>query len=249
MTPEKAAAAAAILLKARQTSTPIDDLPGACRPSSTEEAYAVQRAVARQLGAVGGWKVGAPGADADIACAPIFASLVVPSPARFPSHGLRLFCIEAEIAFRFARGVPAGGGRDAVLAAVGSVHPVIEVVESRFTDFRKADKLSVLADNISNGALVVGPAIADWQKLDLARPPVRVLFDGEEVARCRAGNTGGDPVRLLVGLVNHAAAQGLPVEAGQIVTTGSVTGMSFAKAGIQVVADYGDFGKVEVAFA
>ena len=87
------------------------------------------------------------------------------------------------------------------------------------------------------------------RKLDIARPPVRVLFDGEEVARCRAGNTGGDPVRLLVALVNHATAQGLPIEAGQIVTTGSVTGMSFAKAGVDVVADYGEFGKVEVAFA
>lgn len=248
MTPERTAAAAAILLKARRNSAPVDDLPEACRPGSAEEAYAVQQAVARQLGAVGGWKVGAPAPDAEPMYAPIFASLVLPSPARFPATMLRLFGIEAEIAFRFARAIPAGGDRAAVLAAVGSVHPVIEVVESRFTDFRKADKWSVLADNQSNGALVYGPAIADWQTIDLARPPVRVLFDGAEAARCTTGNSGGDPIRLLVAQANHAMSRGTPIEAGQIVTTGSTTGMAFAKAGATVIADFGAYGSVEASF-
>jgi 2-keto-4-pentenoate hydratase len=246
MTPETIESAARMLLEARRKAAPLDDLPASCRPESAADAYAIQDAVARQLGAVRAWKVGAPDAATEPVYAPIF--VVEHAPARFPAAAHRLFGVEAEIAFRFARDLPGGGTREAVLAAVGSVHLVMEIIESRFRDFRVADPLSVLADNVSNGALVLGPELADWQSRDLARPPARMLVDGSEVGRCTAGNTGGDPIRLLVALANHAAARAKPIAAGQVVTTGAVTGMHFAGPGSTAIADFADWGKVETAF-
>jgi 2-keto-4-pentenoate hydratase len=247
MTPEAIDSAAKLLLDARRRSTPLDALPEACRPASEADAYAIQDAVARQLGQLRGWKVGAPTPDAAASFGPIFT--LVEAPARFPSAEHRLFGVEAEIAFRFGRDLPGGGARDLVLGAVAGVHLAIEIVESRFKDPRGVAPLSALADNIGNGALVLGPALRQWQGLDLARPPSRVVIDGVEVGRCTTGNTGGDPIRLLVALVDHAAARGKPIAAGQVVTTGATTGMHFAKPGSLVVADFGDWGQVETRFA
>jgi 2-keto-4-pentenoate hydratase len=246
MSPEAIEAASRLLLEARRKSAPLDALPEACRPRSQADAYAIQDAVARQLGTIRGWKTGAPSPTAEPVFAPIF--LVERAPARFPPAAHRLFGIEAELAFRFARDLPGGGTTDLVLAAVASVHAAVEIVESRFKEMAATDPLSMLADNAANGALVLGPEIAEWRRLDLVRPPVRVLIDGEEVGRCTSGNGGGDPVRLLVALVNHAAARGKPVCAGEVVTTGATTGMHFARPGAEIVAEFGPHGSVEIAF-
>lgn len=246
MTPGTIESAARLLLNARRNSTPLDALPEACRPEDEADAYAIQDAVARELGTLRGWKVGAPTPDAAPSFGPIFT--LVGAPAQFPSASHRLFGIEAEIAFRFGRDLPGGAPRELVLAAVAGVHLAMEIVESRFKDLRTAQPLSVLADNISNGALVLGPELRQWQGVDLARPPSRVVIDGAEVGHCTTGNTGGDPIRLLVALVNHAAARGKPISAGQVVTTGATTGMHFARPGSVAVADFGDWGQVETRF-
>jgi 2-keto-4-pentenoate hydratase len=52
--------AAEMLLEARRTVQPIDDLPLALRPKTLEEAYLVQDLMIQALGDAGGWKVGAP---------------------------------------------------------------------------------------------------------------------------------------------------------------------------------------------
>jgi 2-keto-4-pentenoate hydratase len=246
MKPEAIESAARLLLEARRQSRPLAALPEPCRPADEADAYAIQDAVARQLGAIRGWKVGAPTPEAAPSFGPIFT--IVEAPAVFPSASHRLFGIEAEIAFRFARDLPGGAPRELVLAAVGSVHLAMEIVESRFADFHSVGQPSVVADNISNGALVVGPALPEWSGRDLARPPSRVVIDGAEVGRCTTGNTGGDPIRLLVALVNHAAARGKPIAAGQVVTTGATTGMHFARPGSLARAEFGDWGAVETRF-
>src|ERR1700720_2716490 len=55
--------AAGMLLDARRTNTPIDDLPAAVRPVTLEEAYFIQSRLALAYGEIGGWKVGAPTAE------------------------------------------------------------------------------------------------------------------------------------------------------------------------------------------
>src|SRR5712671_893013 len=147
----QAGALAELLLAARRTGRPIETTPAA--------AYAVQDAVASALGAIAGWKVGAPSPTAEPNCAPLLAALVAASPARWPASRFRLRGIEGELAFRFGRPLPPRAvpyGEDEVWAAVDTLHPAIELVDSRFADFRATDKLALLADNQSNGAFCHG---------------------------------------------------------------------------------------------
>ena len=56
--------AADMLLNARRMNQPIVDLPPELRPETLEEAYFVQDRMSLAYEAIGGWKVGAPSADA-----------------------------------------------------------------------------------------------------------------------------------------------------------------------------------------
>jgi 2-keto-4-pentenoate hydratase len=58
----------------------------------------------------------------------------------------------------------------------------------------------------------------------------------------------GDPVGLLVDLVNHVASRRGGVAIGTFVTTGTHTGMVFTAPGTRISADFGPLGRVEVAF-
>jgi 2-keto-4-pentenoate hydratase len=247
MNPQQMDQAAGALAAAR-TGQPIAGLPEAARPQSEADSYAIQEAVLRRLGErVGGYKVGfSP--EGGIFCAPIYASAVHPSPARLPARGFHVIGIECEIGFRLNQPLPARPqpySRDEVLA-VASLHPTIEIVDSRYQDFRSLDRLQVLADNFSNGALVYGAVASGWQGMDLAHPPISVTADGKPFADC-TGLRAGEPVGLLVDLVNHLARQ-KGVAAGTFVTTGTHTGMVFTQPGVQIRAEYGPLGHVEVSF-
>jgi 2-keto-4-pentenoate hydratase len=248
MTPEHVEAAAAALAAAR-TGQPIAALPEATRPQSEADSYAIQQAVLRRLGErIGGYKVGfSP--EGGIFCAPIYASRIVASPASLPATGFHLIGIECEIGFRINQALAARAqpySSEEVLAA-SSLHPTIEIVDSGYHDPRVLDRLQVLADNQANGGLVYGAAASGWQGIDLVHPPIAVTCYGKPFAEC-TGLRAGDPIGLLVDLVNHLAKEKGGVPAGIFVTTGTHTGMVFTAPGAQIRADYGPLGRVEASF-
>jgi len=248
MTPEQIDEAARLLAAARK-GQPIAALPEGARPQSEADSYAIQAAVLRRLGErIGGYKVGfSP--EGGIFCAPIYASTVHASPASLPASGFHLIGIECEIGFRLSQALGSRAqpySREEVLAAV-SLHPTIEVVDSRYRDPRVVDRLQVLADNYTNGGLVYGAAASGWQGMDLVHPPIAVTDGAEDFAEC-TGLRAGDPIGLLADLVNHVLKRRGGVPAGTFVTTGTHTGLVFTKPGAQIRADYGRLGRVEVAF-
>ena len=223
-------------------------LPEKLRPQSPEHAYAIQRAISAELGEIGGWKVGSPHkTGSEFTCAPLPATGVIQSPAELSSVDRG---IEAEVAVRLGRDLPA---RDQpyteaeVRAAIASAHSAIEVLDSRYTDVDAIDPLSNLADSMSHHSLVVGPAMPNWQNVDLSKEQVRVLVDGTEIKR-RVANPAGDMLRLLTWLANTGARWAGGLKAGQVVTTGSWTGKEFTDPGAEVRISFANFGDAVVRF-
>jgi 2-keto-4-pentenoate hydratase len=244
-------AAAAALLHARARGALLPGLAAWTVPQDIGQAYAIQDAVAAALGPIGGWKVGAQGPHAEPTCAPLPASLIHRSPHVLATGSCSLRGIEAEIAVRIKHDLPPRPQvytSSELASAIASVHPAIEVVCSRFTDFRKQGALSLLADSLSNGALIVGPGQAAPFPLDQAKQPVQLHFGMEQVAEATGGNPAGDIWRLLSWLANHVAARCGGLRAGQIVTTGSCTGMLFAGPDIDVSAVFPGIGEARVSF-
>ena len=91
--------AARLLLEARRSGKKLEALPEPFRPDSVEDGYAIQQTVARHLGAIAGWKVGAPNTEATPLCGPIFAAGLKPSPATLSGPEYPLRGLEAEVAF------------------------------------------------------------------------------------------------------------------------------------------------------
>jgi 2-keto-4-pentenoate hydratase len=242
----KARALADLLLAARRSGNAVETLPAALIPTTPEEAYAVQDALAPTLGSIVGWKVGAPSPTGEPNCAPLFAEWVAASPACWPAARFATRGIEGELAFRFGTSLPprpSAYGEDEVWAAIETMHPAIELVCSRFADLRATDKLAVLADNQANGAFCYGAPIRDWQRIDFSQQPVSLTIDDREVARAVGGNTAGHPRRLLAWLANHGARRGRGIAAGDIVTTGTHTGLVFAAPGARVTVRFAGVGE------
>lgn len=243
--------AARLLLSARRDPTQrLLALPEVLRPKTQAQAYLIQREVAAALGGIGGWKVGSPGPDGPVTCAPLPALGVQDSPGRVSEAECLDRGVEAEIAVRIVRDLPpreAPYSRDEVLAAIGSAHPAIEVLQSRYVDVDAVDPLSALADSLSHFGLVVGPEVPDWQALDLAREGVRLVVDGAEV-KARTANPAGDMVRLVVWLANEGAHWAGGLRAGQVVTTGSWTGKDAVPLGGKARIVFDHAGEAAVRF-
>jgi 2-keto-4-pentenoate hydratase len=244
-----ASQAAALLIEARRGGRTLTHLPPALAPSTAALAYAIQDETVIALGGVAGWKVGARGPTVEPTCAPIPRSLLHESPHRFEPAQLRLRGIEAEFAVRLARDLPARArpyAQGDVQAAVASVHAAIELVESRFEDPRNTDPLSMLADCSSHGALVYGAGASPRAVADPSRARVQLWFGVDCLDDVSGGNPAGDIWRLLVWLANHCAARGKALRAGQVITTGSCTGLRYAGAGTRVRALVEGLSEVEI---
>jgi 2-keto-4-pentenoate hydratase len=172
------------------------------------------------------------------------------SPARVAADAADFRGVEAELACRIGRDLPARAAPytvDEAWAAIESVHVAIEYLATRFADRRAVSNLAILADNISNGGFCWGPAIEDWWRIDFLHQPAQLLIDGAVATEAVGGNTAGHPGRLLAWLANHAAARGRPLAAGDIVTTGSHTGLVVAAPGARVTARFPGLGEAELA--
>ncbi|WP_349630696.1 2-keto-4-pentenoate hydratase [Bradyrhizobium liaoningense] len=220
-------------------------------PSDRAGAYAIQDATLARLGPSGGWKVGASGPDAEPVCAPLPASGLLASGARLGSE-FRLRGVEVEVALRVGRALAADDAAlpDRELArAFDAVYPAIEVVETRLEDWKNSAALAQLADLQSHGALVLGAAATvSPASIDLGSVEADLSI-GEDISRRTiGGNPAGDIWRPLRWLVRHCADRGAPLLPGQIVTTGSCTGMVFTEAGTSARARLAGFGEVAVDF-
>jgi len=249
--------AARLLLDARARGVRLAQLPHALRPRDSAHAEAICEAMAAGFERpLGGWKIGCidPRAPTKLGlegpfCGRIPARLIYRSGAHLPWRELMRPVVEAEIALRLARDLPARStpwSREDIAAAVDAALPAIEIPESRLQDDHALGWLGMVADQGYAGRLICGSGIAGWRGLDLAGQAVTLRIDGQEVAHGSGARAMGHPLDALVWLANHRSRRGDGLEAGQIVSTGSLTGIHWTRPGAHVVAEYPGLGQVEV---
>jgi 2-keto-4-pentenoate hydratase len=245
---------AELLLKARRELLPIENLPEALRPQTLDEAYALQDVVAEAMGAIGGWKVGAPSPEATPGYAPMpLLGGYAASGQTVKDAYRRLRGVEAEIAFLLGKDLPVREqpySREEVEDAIASAHPAIELLESAFIDPDQSDRLSVVGDLQLNGGFVHGPAFPGWKSADIAKESVTVTIDGVVRFQGTASNTAGtDLVRLATWLANHAQHRTGGLKAGGWITTGSWCGKFLVHPGSGVQVHFSNFGAAQIYFA
>jgi 2-keto-4-pentenoate hydratase len=221
-------------------------------PADRAGAYAIQDATLSAIGPVAGWKVGAKGPQAEPHCAPLPISGFYASGITLAGPAWRWRCVEVEVAFRLGRDLDPHGRLlppGELAEAFDAVLPVIEVVESRLAEGKTAVPLAHLADLQCHGALVLGsPCTLRPSTLDLRTVEASLSFGAVSAAQTHGGNPESDVWRLLAWLVVHCANRGQPLRAGQIVTTGSCTGLLTAPMDATVCGEVTGVGAVELCF-
>lgn len=164
------------LLAARRAGPALDHASFAAAVSSADDAYAVQH---DQLAALDGaevvprhWKSGGASRDSALTHAPLPRAGILANGTDAGKLGLRHRLIEAEIALRLARDVTAAEAatlqHGQVDGLVDAMCVSIELVDSRWAQFKEAPALLKLADFQSHGALVLGEfvpyAARDWSR-------------------------------------------------------------------------------------
>lgn len=212
--------------------------PASLPPDLTnEEAYRVQDLVFAALarGArANAWKVGGPGGEVEPTVAPILPGRLLASPARIATEGFQMIGVEIEIAFRL------DGNAQPVEALAA-----IEVCDTRLADWKSAAPAAKLADFQSNAALVAGSGTARWREADFTAQRAELWIDGRLAKQVAGVHPYGNPARLLPAARRHSAARG-GLRAGDVVTTGSWTGMEFVRAGVEVRALFPGVGEAVV---
>lgn len=225
---------------------PAEDLPG------FDTVYAIQSGVMAKLGKVGGWKVGRWDAGSPLVFAPIRADLIRPAPDTRQPVDCRLRGAELEVAFRIDAKLPSPGSHDFLPALAACVTPmaVFEIVDSRLVDPKAASKLWQLADFQLNAGLVHGASLTTpWQPEDFAHPTVQLTADGANVAAGPAKLNTNTPFGMLADLVRTCGDHCGGVQPGQIVTTGSFTGLHFFDKGVTLTGRIASLPLVSVGFA
>jgi 2-keto-4-pentenoate hydratase len=256
---DRVQSAAAFLAAVRREGRVVENLPDACRPRSLAEGYETQDAFrAIWPDSVAGWKIGAT-APATMArfemnepmYGPFFASTVHRSPAHVPAPTRHAMSIESEFAYRLGRDLPArptAYSREEIVAAIDALIPAFEIVGTRFAQVPYGDAGAVVADCMLNAAMVLGASVEDWRRLDIPNHPVRLTIDGEVKGEGKGSDALGDPRNVLDWVVNTLRASGVGLTKGQILSTGTCTGIVPFARGQSAVADFGALGKVEVRF-
>lgn len=242
-------AAAELFANARRTGTKRAPLPAQLQPASIDDGHAIQDATVALLGeTIGGWKTGFDKTGA-MSRAPIFKRLIHTTPARMTASNTLLRGIEAEIAFRFVKDLPARDSdysRSELEQAV-EAFAAIELLDSRYAENGPRSTLEKLADCIVQGGIVCGPPHADWRSIDFAKLGVVLSVDGKEIARNTGSHPTGDPIAPLLALAN-ALRKTSGISAGQIVTTGTWTGVNFVGADSLAIAQFDGFAPVSVQY-
>src|SRR5258706_5236454 len=166
---------------------------------------------------------------------PVFGFLVdrfsVPEGAEIKVRELIHPKVEPEIAFVLERALKGPGCHiGAVLAATDFVLPGIEVIDSRYRDF-KFDLKSVVADNTSASRFVVGGRAMRPAEVDLRTLGVVMEKNGEVVALGAGAAVLGHPAAAVAALANHLGRRGREIPAGSVILSRGVTEAVSVEAG------------------
>jgi len=136
--------------------------------------------------------------------------------------------VEPEVAFLLRKPLVAPVTAAEALAAVEAVAPAIEIIDSRYRNF-KFSLADVVADNCSSSGVVVGA----WQSADddLTNLGMILEINGRPRQIGSSAAILGNPVRSLVSAARLSTAAGEPLEAGWIIMAGGATAAEALRVG------------------
>jgi 2-keto-4-pentenoate hydratase len=227
--------------------------------ANRSEAEAFQAAAVRALGGEPcGHKIGATSIEVQqlLHCqepihAPILREDVLSSAATFRIPA-GLLGVECELGFLMRHDFPTSAemsGITALRSAIAECFVALELVGRRVAADVPLNEVSAIADFALDVAVVRGGAIPDWERQDLVVIPVRAVLDGVTVASGTGAMVLGHPLNALLWLAEALHKRGDKLRSGEIILTGTCTGITKVAPGQVFAGCFADFSPVQVHFA
>ncbi|MEM6664714.1 MAG: 2-oxo-hepta-3-ene-1,7-dioic acid hydratase [Pseudomonadota bacterium] len=264
-TNDQTAAAAADLLEAERTGVQCGLMSLRHPGLDLDGAYRIQDAVVAGKLAAGrtqiGWKIGLTSRamqDALKITTPdsgvLFDDMLFETGSTVPEGRFIQPRIEAEIAFVMGDDLPAAPTRNDVMAATESIVPALEILDTRILrQDPDTGKLRVvtdtIADNAANAGIVLGHARHAPANVDMRWVGAIATRDGIVEETGLGAGVLDDPAMGIIWLAERLATQDARIRAGEIVLSGSFIRPIETPSGSGIGADYGPFGRVDIAFA
>lgn len=251
--------AAELFSWSRRVGAPIRILPSDLLPRTLEQAYDIQIAAFRLRGmGTAGFKIGLTNMEAQRSAgvaAPIAGRLasadVLRSPARMALPHDHLRIVEAEVVFEVGCTMSADNAslsETDVYRCLRGAYAGIEICNSRLSDSDDASLPAIVADNGNADRLVVGERLMDWSLEALADLPVTLTRRGQPAIDGTTHRVLGHPLKSITWLANWLAARGEGLKPGDLVASGSCTGMTEVARDDAVMATFGGGARVAVDF-
>jgi 2-keto-4-pentenoate hydratase len=228
--------------------------PTSVEPSLTiEDAYAIQELIiaARldQGRALAGWKMGLTSAEppATPIVGTLLSDMVVQSGSALDLRSMVMPMVEAELVVRVGERIDRPQNVAELEQGPHEVGPGLEVIDYRTIDSKGV--IDWIADNSTVAYAVVGE-MTPVSDVVMAEVESTIYVDGTGLASGRANQVMGNPLAAVSWLSKHLAGRGHPLEEGQVVLTGSLTGHHTLPPDrpSEVTAEFGVLGAVSVSF-
>jgi 2-oxo-3-hexenedioate decarboxylase len=156
--------------------------------------------------------------------------------------------IEAEIAFVLKDDLVGPGCHIGdVLAATDFIMPAIEVIDSRYKDF-KFDLKSVIADNSSSSRYITGGESKSVQDIDLKTLGVVLQINGETMEVAAGAAVLGHPATSIAMLANMMGERGETLKAGSFILSGAITSAHTVNKGDNITVMFQNLGTLTTRF-
>jgi 2-oxo-3-hexenedioate decarboxylase/2-keto-4-pentenoate hydratase len=265
MNQEQLKQSAGILALTRVRVQTIDALPDRYRPTDEAEAYQVQEQLHALLDEAGygkrvGYKIGCTtkvmqeflGIDNPCAGGVYNTSTnYIATSAQYQNFSHP--GVECEIAaFIGADLVPAEDGtpftRESVAPTVKALFGAIEIVDDRWTDYKKVDTPTLIADDFFASGIVLSQPKPASEAPDLTSAIGHMTINGKRVGEGTTGDILGHPYEALAWLANSLAARNKHLKTGEVVMLGSVVETQWVMPGDEVQVEIEGIGGALVKF-
>lgn len=156
--------------------------------------------------------------------------------------------VEPEIVYRIGEDIPSGVSEADILKYTSGVAAGMEIIDSRFKDF-KFTLPDVVADNCSSAGFVVSKDFADSSEIDADNLGMLLEFNGTVVQAGSSSAIFDHPKKSLHTLVKMLSKWDRTVRNGDIVLVGASTAAVLLKPGDAVSVRVQDLGEASFTVA
>ena len=152
---------------------------------------------------------------------------------------------EPEVAFMFSKELDPSMSYEEIFSAIKWAAPAIEILDSRYKQFKYFSMEDVISDNSSSSYFIVGESFEVKSKEDYFDKKLKFFVNGEVAHEGNSNAISDDPLNSIIELTRLMDARGKKVPADIVILAGAATAAVALEPSMTVSLEVEGMNKVE----